>query len=85
MNKTVTDKELKVHLKKLNGYEYSLLSNICEYHITYLLGLYVRYPRHFHLLGSLHHFHLDSCKPRVMAYRSTRESSTNGTIRYFLL
>jgi chromosomal replication initiation ATPase DnaA len=31
MDKIVTDKELKKHLKKLNGYEYTLLSNICEH------------------------------------------------------
>ena len=31
MNKIVTDIELKKHLKKLNGYEYTLLNNICEH------------------------------------------------------
>ena len=31
MNRIVTDKELKIHFKKLNGYEYTLLSNICEH------------------------------------------------------
>jgi chromosomal replication initiation ATPase DnaA len=30
MDRTVTDQEVKKHLKKLNGYEYSLLSNICD-------------------------------------------------------
>jgi chromosomal replication initiation ATPase DnaA len=31
MNRTVTDKELKTHIKKLNGYEYTLLNNVCEH------------------------------------------------------